>query len=140
MAKRLLFLLIFVIRPAYGQLNAATCNWSDVNTQLSIATAGQNINIPAGNCDWSSSSATINKAVTFNGAGQGVTNITMGVPSAKFNFVKQLNGPIRVQNLTFISANAKSTPKFVVITGPWPTGQPIIFYNVTFNYTFADFV
>ena len=46
---------------------------------------------------------------------------------------KTVNGPIRVQQLSFTGSGADQMSNFIAIDGPWPSGKPVIFENVTFN-------
>ena len=140
--KSLLVVTILLLPfAARGQtVNAASCSATDVQTAINTATAGQTVNIPAGNCNWGSVVVNLAKAITLNGAGQNTTIITLGTTSGLFNITKQTNGVTRIQNLQFVESGNKAVPKAVVVNGPWPTGQPVIFYNVTLTLNNSDFV
>ena len=93
---------------------------------------GDTITIPAGNFTWGVIGVHITKALTIQGAGQGTTNITVtAIPT--ITLTKTVNGPIRVQQLSFTGSVADQMPNFIAIDGPWPSGKPVIFENVTFN-------
>ena len=99
------------------------------NTQ---AHDGDTITIPAGNFTWGGNGVHITKAITIQGAGQGTTNITVtAIPT--ITLTKTVNGPIRVQQLSFTGGGPDQMPNFIAIDGPWPSGKPVIFENVTFN-------
>jgi hypothetical protein len=138
--KRLLLALplLLLCASAHAQVNALSCSQIDVQNAINTATAGQTVNIPAGSCSWSA--MTIAKAVTLTGAGQGVTVINLVGGTSSIVFTKQTGGVIRVQNLTLAITNIKVAPHPVTVSGPWPTGQPIIFYNIAINLSTADFM
>lgn len=116
-----------------------TCSQADITAAITAAAAGSTVTVPAGNCTWSTASpVNIAKNITLNGAGQGVTNITLS-GSASMDITKQVAGPIRIQNLSF-NCSTKVVPHVVTARGPWPTGQPIIFRNITFNMNGCDFM
>jgi hypothetical protein len=93
---------------------------------------GDTITIPAGNFTWGADSVHVTKALTIQGAGQGTTNITV-TATPTITLTKTVNGPIRVQQLSFTGSGGGQMPHFIAINGPWPNGKPVIFENVTFN-------
>ena len=99
------------------------------NTQ---AHDGDTITIPSGNFTWGANSVHVTKALTIQGAGQGTTNITL-TATPTITLSKTVNGPIRVQQLSFTGTGGGQMPNFIAIDGPWPRGKPAIFENVTFN-------
>jgi hypothetical protein len=133
--KWISFGLLLVAPAAQAQVNAASCSNTDVQNAINSASAGQTVNIPAGSCSWSN--VNLAKAITLNGAGKGVTNITLANASA-FNVTKQTAGPTRIQNLTFL-ASVKVDPHVMTVSGPWPTGRPVILYNIAITLNNADF-
>lgn len=56
---------------ARGQVTAASCNTSDVQTAINKATEGQTVNIPAGTCTWTSGVSISGKGIAVTGAGSG---------------------------------------------------------------------
>ena len=93
---------------------------------------GDTITIPAGNFTWGANGVHVTKALTIQGAGQGTTNITV-TATPTITLTKTVNGPIRVQQLSFTGSGGGQMPHFIAINGPWPNGKPVIFENVTFN-------
>lgn len=70
--RRFLALLILLFSAnAFGQVNAATCNTSDVQSAINAATEGQTVQVPSGNCTWTSGVTISGKGITVNGAGTG---------------------------------------------------------------------
>lgn len=129
--------LLLLCASAHAQVNALSCSQTDVQNAFNTATTGQTVNIPAGSCSWSA--VTLNKSITVQGTGQGITNIDLGLTSQSLHITKVTAGPIRFQNMTFTVSNNMQTPHAVVVDGPWPTGQPVIFYNDAINLNNADF-
>jgi hypothetical protein len=136
--KWISFGLLLLAPAAQAQVNAASCSNTDVQNAINSASAGQTVNIPAGSCSWSNVS--LAKAITLNGAGQGVTNIDLGAGGSAFKISKQTGGVTRIQHLTFTVSNNMQTPHAVTVGGPWPNGQPVIFQNLTITLNNADFV
>jgi hypothetical protein len=70
--------LIVTIGPAKPlpppAVPAATCSYADVNTAVTNAAEGGTVNIPAGDCTWTTQ-LTTTKGIWLNGAGEGVTII-----------------------------------------------------------------
>ena len=94
-----LLILLVIAAPSNAQVNALTCNSNDVQNAINTATAGQTVNVPAGNCSWGLNGVTLNKAITLNGAGQGATNITL-TDHPSLAITKQASGIVRIQNMT----------------------------------------
>ena len=132
MTKWILLSSLLVAPAAQAQVTAQSCSSTDVQAAINSASAGQTVSVPAGNCTWGSNSVAINKAITLNGAGQGVTNILVN-SNPSVNITKQTGGPTRIKNLSFTGTSANVVPHFIAVGGPWPNGQPVIFQNVTFN-------
>lgn len=136
-----LFSVLIFAKPAHAQtINATSCGAADVQSAINKATAGGTINIPAGSCSWAGSTVTLSKAITMNGAGQTLTHIDLGTVANVFVITKQVGGVTRIQNINFTMTNSKPDPKGVVVNGPWPSGQSVIFYNVTLTMNNADFI
>jgi hypothetical protein len=64
-------LLLACLSKAEAQVNAATCNSSDVQTAINNATEGQTVSIPKGTCTWSSGVTISGKGIIVQGAGSG---------------------------------------------------------------------
>ena len=135
--KRLLLLLL-IATSTRAACTGSSPTWTttpdsaSVQTCITNATAGDTINISSGSASWGLHSVVLAKALTLNGAGIGVTNITVTAHST-FDITKQ-SAIIRIKNLTFIAATGANTlPHPITINGPWPTGQPVIFQNVAFS-------
>lgn len=77
--KKYFFVLVFVL-SFYGfaeaaTYDAATCSLASINTAMGLATHGDTVNVPAGNCTWDSA-LEITKAIHLKGAGMTSTVIT----------------------------------------------------------------
>jgi hypothetical protein len=117
-------------------ISAVSCSQTDVQNAINSASNGSTLNVPAGNCTWTSVS--INKALTLTGAGVGKTNITL-TAHPSFTVAKQSSGVVRVQGFSFSANNTYGTlPDPIHITGPWPSGQPVIFQNNAFAMSTAS--
>ena len=86
---------------------AASCSENDVRGALVSAAVGATVVVPAGNCVWST--LVLDKAVTLQGAGRGLTNITVNASGA-FIVNKQSVGITRVQGFSFYSNNNNLLP------------------------------
>jgi hypothetical protein len=125
--------------PASAQVNAASCSNTDVQNAINSASAGQTVTVPAGSCSWTN--VTLNKAITLNGSGQGVTTISLdGGGSGIWTITKQTGGVTRIHNFTFTVTLNMMAPHAVVVNGPWPTGEPVIFENDTITLNASDFM
>lgn len=144
MKKILQFLLFGVVgltflgTTAEAQVNAASCSNTDVQNAINSAASGQTVNIPAGNCSWTN--VTLAKAITLSGAGQGTTTINLSSSTTVLKITKQTSGVTRIKNLTLTATNNMNTPHIVTVSGPWPTGKPVIFQNMGITLNNADFV
>lgn len=129
--------LLILCASAHAQVNALSCSQVDVQSAITTATASQTVNVPAGNCSWTLNGVTLNKAITLNGAGQGVTNITM-TAHPSFIITRQASGITRIQNMSYSGVGPEQSTHFVQINGPWPTGDPVIFQNIGINVNGAS--
>ena len=76
---RLFFVSLCVATAASGAvINATSCSSANVQGAINSASTGDTVVVPAGNCTWTSTVSVSGKAVTLQGAGIGVTNITDG--------------------------------------------------------------
>lgn len=139
--KRLLLALplLLLCASAYGACTGSAPTWTStpdaasVQTCINSAIAGDTINVSAGSVSWGTGAlVTLNKAITLNGAGIGVTNINM-TAHPSFTITKQASGIIRIQNMSFSGVGPETVPHFVTVNGPWPTGDPVIFQNIGVN-------
>lgn len=71
MRQFLALLILLFSANAFGQVNAATCNTSDVQSAINAATEGQTVTIPAGTCTWTSGVSWTGKGIAIQGAGSG---------------------------------------------------------------------
>jgi len=97
--------------------NAASCAKADVQAAVTSAVNGDTVTIPAGNCTWSST-LTINKGITLQGAGTNATTITQN--SGIFSIVINLNAdlPVRVTGIYFdLVSNSSSDHGAIEISG-----------------------
>ena len=131
--KWLLF-AIFLSAPLGAQaqtVKAASCSSSDVQSAINSASAGQTVDVPAGSCSWPGNSVNLKKAITLQGAGAGVTNITL-TADPSFVVAKQASGVTRITGFTFSNSNNTTFPDAINVQGTWPGGQPVIFQNNSF--------
>ena len=88
---------------------AYSCSQFDVQAAVNAAVSGGTVYIPAGNCTWGDggSGVNVNKAVTVQGAGQGVTNLTISPTASLYNRgIFNISAPATIRDLT---VEAKST-------------------------------
>jgi len=104
--------------------NAASASQADVANAIGGVSHGDTVNVPAGSANWSG--LTINKAITLNGAGTNSTTITL---TGNNTATKQASGVgnIRIQNFRFNKSSGGNASKGWTFTGPWPTGDFIVF-------------
>lgn len=97
---------------------AATCNPSDVQTQINVASAGDTVVIPSGSCTWTSQVVVTAKKLSIIGMGISQTSITANVTNAfransvsATNFYDQSNMTVVVgTGSTAISVNGPGSP------------------------------
>jgi hypothetical protein len=99
-----LVVLVAVSNEVEAAVNAATCSRADVGTAVQLALEGDTVMIPAGVCTWTST-LTIQKAITLQGAGIDKTTIQDGVPRSAGGSLVTLNTTTgkfyRVSGFTF---------------------------------------
>jgi len=92
--------------PGATEWPAATCSNGDITTAIGNAADGDTVTVPSGNCTWTSSvSIQDTKGITVQGAGAGVTNITL----AGFKFLvasSSLRQPLRITGFTLINSTS----------------------------------
>lgn len=131
--RSVLFLLVFLaclsIAGGYGStIGAASCSRADVASAIASSADGDTVSIPAcANTTWSSSSTppiAFCKSITLQGAGAGVTNITVSDsgswPQAGIYVNSCTNKTIRITGFSLSSAG--------VATG-------VIFFNMSHGTT-----
>lgn len=124
-----------------GGCSGASPTWSSTPDQTSTqncinsAQAGDQINIACGNGSWTS--LVLAKALTLNGSGV-CTVVDLGTHSQAVHITKQTGGITRITNMKFTATNNKSVPQAIVVDGPWPSGQGVVFQHITFTLATAD--
>jgi hypothetical protein len=105
-----------------------------------FAQNGDTITVPSGSFSWGQNGLHITKAITLQGAGKGVTRITLsGHPV--FTITKNATGIIQVRDITFVAIHTQGTlPNPILLEGTWPAGKPIIFYNVGVTLSGASLI
>src|SRR5208283_1651887 len=87
LANNLITSILFIIGVCTASeaaiINAASCSQDDVNAAIAVASNGDTVTVPAGNCTWTTeisntTSVTISQGITLQGAGIDVTTITDG--------------------------------------------------------------
>jgi hypothetical protein len=109
--------------------NAASCSNTDVQAAINLAVDGDTVTVPAGGCTWTS--IAIVHAIIFQGAGSGALTVTLN-SNPSFTITKQTGGMVKVQGFTFTASNNNNLPHPIVVQGPWPTGQPVLFAHNAF--------
>ncbi len=73
-------------------ITAASCSYADVSSAITSAAIGDTVNVPAGNCTWSST-LLINKGISLIGGNGGTTKITasLGAGYDASNFIIDIN-------------------------------------------------
>src|SRR5438874_12360362 len=79
----LLLSLLGQIQAGAAVINAASPSFGNVSTAIALAANGDTVVIPSGTATWTSS-LTISKAITLQGAGVGQTIIKDGFPATSF--------------------------------------------------------
>jgi hypothetical protein len=94
--------LIFcaAVPAAAATLTPNSCSYSDVSAAVQTAAAGDTISVPAGNCSWSSS-LSISKAITLQGAGIGKTFIVNNASTSLIAITESVAGNILVRGFDF---------------------------------------
>lgn len=132
--KCLLMAFAFLLSPLFGRkaqantINAASCNTSDVQTAINSAQAGDTVVVPPGSCSWAG--LTVAKAVSLNGAGIGLTNITL---TGNNTFTKSSAGVMRIKGFSFSVTGGGDANKPMQVGGSWQSAQPIVFQNNAFT-------
>lgn len=104
MRHELNFLIMFSIVLFFARtsqavtINAASCSNSAVTDAYVAAVDGDTISIPAGVCTWTSS-LTIQKKITIQGAGAGSTTLRLGTDYTPIFYVRTDN--VRITGFTF---------------------------------------
>lgn len=127
---------------AWGQIPAASCSASDVQTAINKATEGQTVTIPAGTCTWTSGVNISGKGITVQGAGSGriiaqsVTTLTVGTGSRTFTITSSRVdgtfplGPTVGQTLRAFQTGARSNWMQGTVTS-FDTGSGVLVMNIT---------
>jgi len=111
-------------------VNSLSCTQADVQNAMASSVADDVIIVPAGNCTWTS--LNVSKAITLQGAGIGLTNITISV-SQGLTVAKQAAGVTRFQGFSVSSSNATAWPHSIAVGGGWLNAQPVVFRNNAFT-------
>lgn len=108
---------------------------SEVQSKINGAAAGDTIIVPAGTEDWVGVNAvTVDRALTFIGAGIGVTNIALSGTEGSSLYITKQTGTILFTGFSFNTVwNGGNHPCF--ITGSWTGTNPVIFWR---NYMRTD--
>ncbi len=101
----LLILCVFPTHVLATTYPAATCSVADINTAIGLASDGDTVTVPAGNCTWSSDVSITNKGITLQGNGTGSTNITYSFTPGTNDGILEINnddtGSFRITGFTF---------------------------------------
>jgi hypothetical protein len=109
-------------------INAASCSQANVQSAITSAVTGDTVMVPAGSCSWGG--LTLSKAIHLQGAGVGVTNITL---TGTNSFTKSAAGVMRITNMSFSVSGGGDANKPITINGSWKSAQPIVWQNNAFT-------
>lgn len=135
--KCLLFISVFVFLPSISWAEtrtAASCSLADVTAAYNSASAGDVVAIPAGSCSWSST-LTIGKAITLQGAGKDSTVIVNNGVNPLIRIHPGSNLPIRVSSIGFDNTSYVANSEILIkgsYTGAYELSQ-IRIDNCKFN-------
>lgn len=133
-ALRFLIILVVTVISGYlveawaATINAGSCSAANIQTAINAASDGDTVAVPSGNCTWTSSVTMPNtKGLILQGAGSGITNITLG---GNRLLIQSSSGrrPVRITGFSFIKNSGTSWD--VQITG---TAQDWRIDHNTFN-------
>src|SRR5215831_4877853 len=106
-----LLLCVMVSDTTAADRTAASCNPSDIQSQINVASAGDRVLVPAGSCTWTSA-ISISTPITLLPVGGAVTilnnnttpnlNVT-GSSQSLIYITESTAGSIRVQDFTFVA-------------------------------------
>jgi hypothetical protein len=131
----LLSSVIAFARVASGEaavVTAASCQQADVQAAVNAAAHGDTVEIPAGTCEWSTTSGTsgsnwkaavqiVGKTIHLKGAGVGVTTIVNRVPYAWNTAAIHIGVPssktVRVSDLTIADLSTEVCAHYVLVDG-----------------------
>ncbi len=100
-------------------VTAPTCSQADVQAALDAAADGDTVQIPAGNCSWSSRVSWMNKNLLVQGAGKDITSIAC-------------QSCFAITSTSATSAYSRWRLSNMTLQGPSPISSPIsIFDNVS---------
>jgi hypothetical protein len=109
-------------------ITAASCSYSDVNSSVGAASAGDTVLVPAGNCTWTSGLA-ISKAITLRGAGIGQTFITDNYTGGSLILVTESTaGSVRIQGFDFLAGTGplNANPDFFIKVTATANGRAVL--------------
>jgi hypothetical protein len=101
-------LMILAIRAHAATINATGVTRSEVNTAITTAVNGDTVVIPPGSETWTSAIVVGTKAITIQGAGIGLTNITSNIAGSQthlFEFTTHATIPTRFTGISFVGGS-----------------------------------
>lgn len=110
--------LLAISTSEAATINAASCSSANITTAISSASAGDTVQVPAGNCTWNGTGAVAinNKNITLQGAGIDVT--TISITSGEGFRVPATNiGAFRITGFTFRSTGNFGTDSGFAMMG-----------------------
>jgi hypothetical protein len=130
-------LILLLSRQAFGTVVAATLKLTDVQNAVNSALAGETVQIPAGVATWTAG-LSINKAITLQGAGLGLTIIKDGITSGNspliaINLVSGKN--IRITGIEFqdTAGSALQSNGVITVSGSDSDGSSVRFDHCRLN-------
>ena len=125
MQKIISFLLFYLLSlPLLADTHTAgSCSIADINTAITAAENGDTVSVPAGDCDWNTSSAyvLVNKSIILIGAGSGPegTNITNTAGNAdyRYNGIYVSANDVRISGFSFTNTSATYDYFVYIATG-----------------------
>jgi hypothetical protein len=86
---------------------AASCGTAQVQSAVNAAQNGDTVTVPSGTCSWSSSVGWTGKGITLQGAGIGITTITVATSSRVLQL--QTSGAYAMNRVTGFTFNGQNT-------------------------------
>jgi len=112
----IIFSLPLLIESGFAATFAAnTCSQSDVSATISAASDGDTVSVPSGTCTWGTSSTyvLVNKAITLQGAGRGITIINLADSGSTYaNAVIRITAAATVKSMTINGSDAAFVSAF----------------------------
>ena len=118
---------VFISISYAANINSASCSQADVQAAITAASPGDKVIIPSGRCSWSTT-VTLNKKLTLQGAGTSNTIITVNS-----NMNINTGGSFRITGIQFIPTYGLYTVMSVVNASGWRVDHCSFIYSGTLS-------